>query len=600
MKTRKISISALLALALLTAGCDSYLDTENTKEPPAYDLLTDVEALRATTANLYTSPWYFFHKMRFIQMGDARANNLYISTSSSNDYNAQATFNDTRITSSIANAWGSLYNVITQSAYIIDDYVPFCISNNICSEEDARACEGEARFMTALAYWYLGMYWHDVPIVENATTISTQAYANRFEDVIKYSIYQAEKAAAMLPETACEKGRVTKTSANALLSRLYLTAADYAKGGHMQDDNYYTKAAEAAKAALRDGNYGLMDDYEQIFRVQNNNCKEVLFALQFVQKSATTGLANDISGLCYDRCLNQNFGQLAYSTWASYDFLYVAGQRGGLKRTRANVMPTGMTYDYLFHEIDTCADYGKTWTVGRRSQLPIKKHVVGGSIATDGLATNGNTGFNTPFLRMSEVYLNLTEALMGQLGVDETRDEGILQYINKVRRRAYKYELENAPEAYVGDYKTINMDSILQERRMEFFAEGLFWTDIVRRSFRGAADLQHMIDYNNNKLYEQNSDHIMGCHRLYSYTYTPNEDTNRLGTVKLSTNSDGSYRISVNARQCVHNIPEGSYCHSDAVAVADNLWSMIYPPTEVSQNPNLNKAPVAFDFSKLK
>lgn len=58
------------------------------------------------------------------------------------------------------------------------------------SEAQANACEGEARFMRAAAYYYLASYWHDVPIMENpiAHTEAFNMAPTRFEDVIRYGI----------------------------------------------------------------------------------------------------------------------------------------------------------------------------------------------------------------------------------------------------------------------------------------------------------------------------------------------------------------------------------------------------------------------------
>lgn len=50
-------------------SCEDFLDTTNERDIPAYNELTSLDALRATTASLYTSPWYYFHKSRYIQIG---------------------------------------------------------------------------------------------------------------------------------------------------------------------------------------------------------------------------------------------------------------------------------------------------------------------------------------------------------------------------------------------------------------------------------------------------------------------------------------------------------------------------------------------------
>ena len=357
---------------------------------------------------------------------------------------------------------------MTQAGYIIDDYGPFCVTNGIATQKEVNICLGEAKLMRALAYWYLIMFWHDVPIVDNATTIGSSAYANRFEDVLQYAICQAEFANKWLPMRPYSKGRLSKVSAQAILSRLYLTAANYAQGNHFTtdfitgtldgyyaddalwkskqtlSDFYYSKAASMAQScidnALSNG-YGLMNDYEDIFKVQNNNCKEALFSLQFVAGSKSYGLINDQQGTyCYDRCLNNNFG-MGYLK-ASYDFIVCSIKRGGLSRTRGNIMPSYMTYNYLFHEHDTCRSQGEVWTVGNLSMLPIKKQVVGGPIATDNVAIQSNSGFNTPMVRLSEVYLNLTESLMGKSALTETTNPEILWGVNQVRRRAYAREID--------------------------------------------------------------------------------------------------------------------------------------------------------------
>ena len=226
MKTTIIKTLALCAVCALTVGCDDYLDTTNERYTPAHEELTTLEALRATTASLYTSPWYYFHKRRFIQLGDARANNVLNSTTTSNDWNVQASLNEDIENTSLTHAWGSLYNVVTQAGYVIDDYAPYCVSHGVCSQQEANQCIAEARFMRSLAYWFLAMYWHDVPIITNAVTAGETAYANRFEDVLQFAICEAEYARKWLPVMPGDKGRVSKTSAD-VLGLIKRTSAEF-------------------------------------------------------------------------------------------------------------------------------------------------------------------------------------------------------------------------------------------------------------------------------------------------------------------------------------------------------------------------------------
>ena len=205
MKTTIIKTIALCAVCALTVGCDDYLDTTNERYTPAHDELTSLEALRSTTASMYTQPWYYFHKRRFIQLGDARANNILNDATTSNDWNVQASLNEESENTSLTHAWGSLYNVVTQAGYVIDDYAPYCVKNGVCSQAEANQCIAEARFMRSLAYCFLAMYWHDVPIVTNAVTASETAYANRFEDVLQFAVCDGAYEPAVLPDALLAK-----------------------------------------------------------------------------------------------------------------------------------------------------------------------------------------------------------------------------------------------------------------------------------------------------------------------------------------------------------------------------------------------------------
>ena len=73
-------------------------------------------------------------------------------------------------------------------------------------------------------------------------------------------------------------------------------------------------------------------------------------------------------------------------------------------------------------------------------------------------------------LRLADVYLIYAEAILGNNG--STSDGEALKYFNEVRKRAG-----------VDPVSTINMDSVLKERRIEFAFEGQYWLDLVRLSY---------------------------------------------------------------------------------------------------------------------
>ena len=293
--------------------------------------------------------------------------------------------------------------------------------------------------MRAAAYYYLASYWHDVPIMENpiAHTEAFNMAPTRFEDVIRYGIRDLEYAAEWLP-LADADGRVTRYSALGLLARYYVTLAAYARGGHCTQatmdyyeasgshdlaDILYDLAKEAAgEVILAQNRYGLMEEYEEIFRVQNNNCKEVLFALQPLQGVDSYGMGNSNgSGLCsYTELLN---GLSAYnSSYVSYDCLRMLINSGGRSRLRGNVLCPGEFYDYIgTHLVDGgwAAGYKggqKAAGLETNRKVAFKKQVVGSAEDTNNIAIAGNSGFCTPMLRLAEVYLLYVEACMGNIG----------------------------------------------------------------------------------------------------------------------------------------------------------------------------------------
>ena len=86
-------------------------------------------------------------------------------------------------------------------------------------------------------------------------------------------------------------------------------------------------------------------------------------------------------------------------------------------------------------------------------------------------------------LRLAEVYLNYVDATMGNS--DETTDPTALRYFNLIRQRA------KMPEKNVVTYEDLR-----HEFRMEFAFEGLYWYQLLRRSY---SHQQEVVNYLNNQ-----------------------------------------------------------------------------------------------------
>ena len=267
----------MLTLLFLCCSWEDFLDTENEQVIPAHKELTSVETLQSVTAGLYTQPWYYFHKRRFVYLGDARANNFCYTNTETNEYNAQASMNEDKESTSIQYGWSSLYNVITQADYIINDYAPYCVEQTVCTQEDANVCLGEARFMRSYNYWWLVEWFGDIEMRTKPT--STPVYtAYRTDRKVIYDeviIPDAEAATKLLPIQPYngEVGRSTKKAAYALLARVCLTRAQYETAGSSEARAFYQKAYDAAKYVMDNkGALGikLYNTYDEIWQAKNN------------------------------------------------------------------------------------------------------------------------------------------------------------------------------------------------------------------------------------------------------------------------------------------------------------------------------------------
>jgi hypothetical protein len=130
----------------------------------------------------------------------------------------------------------------------------------------------EAKFLRAYYYFELVKFFGDVPLIidkrigiEEAKGLprspATEVYAQIENDLID--------AASILPWTAAVKGKATRGAALALLGKAYL----YQKK--------YIEAANTFDEVRNSGIYGLIENYADLFSVNNENNSETVFDVQY-------------------------------------------------------------------------------------------------------------------------------------------------------------------------------------------------------------------------------------------------------------------------------------------------------------------------------
>lgn len=493
MKHKAIIIAMLASLLAFTSACEDFLTHDNTTNANQETFFDSDKAVEAATAPLYNYVWHNFNEKFYYGMGDGRGNNI---TARWSPYIYPYTnFTETALSEGLEEAWGSLYSVVAQANYAINNILQYSAPQ--VTEAAKVQAFAEARFMRGVAYWYIASLWGKGIIYENtAERVNNSVVpANRGIDVIEFAIRDLEYAAANLSRTASNVGRVTRYSAYGMLSRVYLSMAGLTTEGEYTGSNiatdfnrgsrnpYYLNLARlAALKTIEEGPYSLLENYGDLFAVATtNNNSESVFQLQWLQGSTDAigwGANNPMPAFfAWSTMVGEtNWGN---ATYASYDLVREYDRRDRVRRYHT-IATVGAVYPdlnvknggYIYNETES----------GYAEKCNIKKYVIG-KLEDNGQSYQQSSGLNTYMMRLAEVYLNLAEAILGNNA--STSDATALTYFNKVRERAEMPELES-----------ITYEDLRYERRIELALEGQYWYDLVRRAYYKQ---QEVVNYLNNQ-----------------------------------------------------------------------------------------------------
>lgn len=539
MKTYNKILSALvLAGSLTLTACDeSFLEVSPNDRVTLDNFFQSENDLRAATAGLYNKVWFDFNDKFYYALGDGRSNNLYAPYS---DYIYPFTdLTETSLTGPLVSAWQAFYNVVGQANNTINNIQQN--SKNV-TEEQKNVAIAEARFMRGTAYWYLASLWGNVILIEDNSVLVNKPIVNTNprNQVFEFAMRDLEFAAKHLPATVGQAGRLTKWSAFAMLSRVYLQVSGISDNPNsgLRNETYLGLARQAAEKVIEESGLTLVGNYADLFKVENNNNKESLFALQWVPNGDYGVINTHQAYFANGSEITGDDAAWGYYTFASYDMMSEYEREDSLRRKA-----TFMAYGDVYPEINK-ANGGYLYEKAT-DRCNVKKGVVGSTKDTDGKSSRMNSALNTYMIRLAEVYLNYAEAILGNNA--STTDAKALQYFNMVRARA------KVPARTTLDYQAIR-----HERRVEFAMEGLYWYDLLSRSYYKQQEVLNYIE-------------LQDRAHNGSYTYDKNAHT-------LEKSEETTTRP-VNP------------------ATAERLL-LPYPESEMVQNPLLKMAPVNYTFTE--
>lgn len=477
MKNKFIYIITCVLVFSTSACKDEFLEIVPADQPTVDGFYNTRSEIRSVTASLYGRPWFEFNDKFSWAAGDGLAGDLF------NDYADEGQFfffsyseNNTIISA----AWRSLFNVVAYANAIINDMPRIAESKGV-SEEVINQALGEARFIRAQAYFLAVEFWGAVPIVEDAGALisanNLNLPKNTISSVREFIKRDLEFAAEHLPPSD-DPGRVTQWAAKGLLAKLYLTIAQETK-----DAGDYDKAKAYALDVIENSGLSLMSNYADLFKIENNNNQESLFALQWI--SGAWGSGNSRQAVFgRNSIMTGNSEAWGGGKGATVDFVENLENNADGKndlRRKYIYMELGDFYPEINkanggyeYNLVTINEKGEYIENANSVLNNIKKYVVGSDSDVGKSVNNQAVPLNLYMLRLADVYFIYAEATLG--AGSTTSDTKALQYYNAVRTRAG-----------LNAKSQLSFEDIFNERRVEFGMEGINWLDVKRYYYRDKA-----------------------------------------------------------------------------------------------------------------
>lgn len=473
MKFSKIYISALCMLSLSLNSCDSFLEEEPLDKKGSEQFWQTVQDAETAVNALYFG-------------GVPYLNNIDISggwTPKATMWggNMSGLFTDLKKDRPVCNAmrdgnytiemfddtamafWHECYKGISRANFVIAN-VPKM--TNVLSQATIDNYVAQGKFFRAYAYFYLVKEFGDVPYISEPYTSTAGMYVERMPAAEVYAKIEQDLNDALagnaLPNVAFynNKNRITKPIAQTLLAQVYLQWAGAPLNGGAE---YYTKAANAAKAVISGGQHELIQKggsltgpasaFNEIKATKTSN--EIIFAKEYNYSDYQVG--NSYCNRCMDNAAsgwldangNNVFAQnILFNAYEPCDMLMESFAPEDIR---------GQEKQWFFKEY--------TDKTGVSHTLPT--YGIWAWFDEEALISKTDGNYNMPTMRYAEVLLIAAEGLARTGQENEAKG-----YLNQVRKRAGL-----ADETATGDEL---VQSILTERLHELAVEFRIWDDIRR------------------------------------------------------------------------------------------------------------------------
>jgi hypothetical protein len=370
--------------------------------------------------------------------------------------------------SRVLTEWTNAYAGIASSNFFLDNVDKVPTTNTALINQ----WKGEAKTLRAYQYIKLAAFYGDVPLVtsslnlEQGRALTRTAVAQVWDFVDK----ELTDAAATLPATITEKGRVTKGAALALKARAALLA------GRFQ------VAADAAKQVIDLNVYNIFPQFARLFSYAAENNVEVILNKEFIKDNYPVNVFGSMAPYSQKNSNNTYVPTKklvdAYTMSNGKD---ITDPTSGFDPNNPYVNRDPRLRFSIFVSGDALPDgkvfrpepnSGTSDAVGNTYLATSTGFVLKKYINNEDYANPTNNGINIILLRFAEVLLTYAEAKieLNQL------DQPVFDAINRVRQRS-DVNLPAIPRTLT---QAQLREVVRRERTNELAFEGLRTWDIRR------------------------------------------------------------------------------------------------------------------------
>lgn len=465
-KIYSLAVASMVLGSVSTSCTDDFLSQE-----PASSVSIDgyydsyAHLMESAVAAYDPMQWYdYFDGWAPLNLvWDSMSDDIYVGGGSTTDqgqihlisqYNSDPSNN-------ISGAWTASYSGVNRSNLLIAN----ANASSSITDEQRKLFVAEGTAMRAWYYLVLWKTWGNIPYYEQNLQypyVTRQYTADEVYTAVVTSL-EAALDSKVLPmnQPAEWKGRMTQAAA----SMIY---ADYVM--YQADKTRYAKALGYMEDIIKSKEYALITPKE-LWNTKNEWNAEIIFDVNYISKGGKRdwGAANATGGTVFPQMIgvdgyssNEPTADFASGGWGFCTVskeVYDAYDDGDLRRDEGILN--------MDKHINDKALQGYTVSYGGRYQNTgyfLSKYLPrpggnDGYVASDGL----NWDNNLHLYRYAETLLNAAELAL------ETESAAKAQgYFDEVRQRARVAS------------KTVTMDNLVDERRLEFVGEGKRYFDLVR------------------------------------------------------------------------------------------------------------------------